>query len=646
MSAPLSAAHTAKLREAAAYLEARGLTKLVERDGWYIRERVSRPYAVSLRNWASTRQAAGMGMRTIRHGVPKFRSFAAGENTWLSGAWSGTELHVNQSLYRNLRALRARTADLARNNDYARYYLGLVKENVAGPNGVALQVQARKRGGDLDKNRSDLIEDEFRDWGGIANCTTNGRLSWLDVQRLWIETAARAGEVLVQRVRGRGKYGYAIKLLDPALLDESYCDDLANGNRIRMSIELDRDERVVAYWLSTADPSDPRRMLSTSGGERTRVPAEEIWHDFVPEWIGQLRGVPWMATTVLRQRRLGEWEAAAIAAAEEGAKKLAWIQSPGSDLSNLADQVDREAETSQSGGADEPVGGTLYTSSEQGIHYAQLGAGQEVVNWDPKYPDAAVGPFRKEILRGIASGMRVNYHKLGSDLADVNFSSARGGELVERDFWKGLQNWMIERLHARVYAEWLPLAVLTGQLDLPFEQLERFPARWQPRGWDWVNPKDDVAAIDEAIRIGITSRRREILRRGEDPDEVFEEWQREQEQFAAMPAAPAADPIPPVQITNNLPATTVAAPAVNATINVPERSVQVDAPISVSIPEGAVRVDASSTINVPEREVHIEHRAGDVIVDATPGDQEQLVERDAGGEVSRITTRRMKKKRT
>lgn len=527
-----------KLAAARAYLDERGLTP----------DRARRAPHV-LAAWQAER-AAGLVAPPLRGPAAwhpsRARSFTAGEQTPYTYSWTTSDAHINTSLYKNLRVLRARSRDLARNNDYAMMFLGLVVDNVIGPTGIALQVQARRNDGSLDEVDSRTCEQAWAAWGRIGVCDMSESYTWVDLQRVLIRTIAVDGEVLVRRWRGRGTAGYQLQLLDPSLLDETHIADLPNGNRIRMGVELDADDRRVAYHLAKRDVADPR-LGGTGSRETVRIPADQIWHLFVPEAVGQLRGVPWMRTTMTRQKRLGSYEDAAVAAAEEGAKKLAWIKTASGDARSLADE-----QVASDSGDTGPASGTLYVDSGDGISYGLLPADADIANWDPKYPMADYAQFTKQILRGIASGLRVSYHKLASDLENVNYSSARSGELNERDVWKGLQQWFIDHLCAPAYSEWLPLAIVSGHLSLPMARVQKFDAAvWQGRRWDWVDPEKDVTANVIAINNGLTSRTRVIRAMGHDPDEIRKELEREKAEWAGLlPAAPGAAPAAPNTSTN------------------------------------------------------------------------------------------------
>lgn len=463
---------------------------------------------------------------------PAQRNFAAAQTGALAASWSTSDRHVNQSLASSLRALRARSRDLERNNDYARHFLRLVTDSVAGPNGVMLQVHALRPDGGIDPADSSYLENRFASFSRADSLDVAKRLSRTAMERLIVRTVARDGEVLIRRWRGRGPFGYQLQLLDAALLDEAHNVDLPGGRKIRMGIELDEFEAPVAYHLSRRPANDPKDQGTGGwggGGDTVRVPAEEIWHLFVPESVGQYRGVPWMSSTLIRQKRLDSYEEAALAAAEEGAKKLAWVKAPDGDMTPLADSTDSATVGS----------GTLYTDSVD-IHYASLPAGYDLASWDPKYPENSFPAFTKSHLRGIASGLGVAYHKLASDLENVNYSSARAGELNERDVWLGLQGWLIDSFCAPLYSEWLPLAILSGALNLPMAKLPKFDAAvWQGRRWDWVDPEKDVNASILAINSRLTSRSRVIRQMGLDPEEVWAEIAAEEARFGPLNAQTA-----------------------------------------------------------------------------------------------------------
>ncbi len=154
--------------------------------------------------------------------------------------------------------------------------------------------------------------------------------------------------------------------------------------------------------------------------------------------------------------------------------------------------------------------------------------------------------FIQATLRGIASGLQVSYHALANDLADVNFSSARTGTLEDREQWKSSQEWIIESLHWPIYLEWLRSALAARQIKVNGQPLNdsRFmkyaDVQWRPRRWPTVDPLKDVKAAVMAVENNMRSVSDVITETGRDPDEVWNEIQREQERWKELKIQPTS----------------------------------------------------------------------------------------------------------
>ena len=92
-------------------------------------------------------------------------------------------------------------AKLAVNHPYARRYLQIMTTNVVGAAGVRIQVRKRNDDGSLDSVGNRIVEQAWQAWGRAGFCTVDGRISWSQAQRLFIETLTRDGEVLIQKIK-------------------------------------------------------------------------------------------------------------------------------------------------------------------------------------------------------------------------------------------------------------------------------------------------------------------------------------------------------------------------------------------------------------------------------------------------------------
>lgn len=457
-----------------------------------------------------------------RHGRVRAKTgYAAAEFSRLTSSLLSESQYINNTLRYQLRTLRARSRQASQNNPFAKHFATMVVNNVAGPAPFRLQAKAKFKNGRLDTGANEKIEFAWRRWSAVGECEVTGRWSWNTLQRLIIRNLAVDGEVLIRKIKGgNSRHGYQLQLIDVDRLDEQKNQELRGGGAIHMGVEMDASSRPLAYHVLKRKPVN---WMSNYVRDHERIPAEEIVHLFVPDFAEQARGVPWMYAALLNLIHLGAFEEAAVIAARVGASKMGFYKSPDGDPSAIGDGKD-------------PATGDFYDEVEPGM-FGTLPPGYDFQAFDPKYPDAAVEPFIKACLRGVATGLDVAYHNLSSDLESVNFSSARIGEMPEREQWKSLQNFAVEHLHQPLYEEWLPLQVLLGNVALPLSAggalaLNKYrDVTWQPKRWAYTNPKDEAEANILLVNNKLKSRTRTIAETGEDIEDVFDELA-EEEQLA------------------------------------------------------------------------------------------------------------------
>ena len=445
----------------------------------------------------------------------RYRHYEAATIDRLTNGWIATPAPVDSFLRNELPIIRARSRQQIRDNDYAKRFISLVRSNVVGPVGVTIQAQVTRTNGELDEPANDVLEAGFADWGA-SECDLFGDLTWLDIERLAITTVGVDGEfVAIEHIGpGFGRYGYQLELMDAEQIDITRNGPTRDGGQVRLGVEYGPDGRKRAYHFRTIDPLTG---YYTSGETRV-VAADRVIHCFIQEWINQTRGVPWMVPALRRMKMLAGYEDAAVIAARVGASKMGFFTSEDNGPAVFAD-----------GETDD---GNLISDADPGT-FEQLPAGVDFQTFDPAYPHEQFGAFVKACLRGVASGLDISYNTLANDLEGVNFSSIRAGVLEDREIFKGLQEWLIAKLHRRVYRNWVSAAVQQHVLTMGKTPLARpspdyWPAAYQGRRWAWVDPKKDMDANEAAIRLGLRSRSDVIREQGRNPDDVWREIQREQ----------------------------------------------------------------------------------------------------------------------
>jgi len=407
------------------------------------------------------------------------------------------------------RLTRARARWVARNNELCVGFLDELANNVVGANGIRLHAQIKNALGKPAKATNQEIERAWEEWSLPEYASADGHDSWVELQRQTIQGIATDGEVFIRRIKGfPSKFGYALQLVDPDLVDESYnVARLDNGNRIVMGVEVDRWNRPVAYHVWNRYAED------MNGIERKREPisADDMLHLFVRWHRSNIpRGISWFAPVLGTIRHANEYEFNHLVGSRAAASKMAFIL-------NKQPQAIENFEPPKKG--EKP----RYWEVEPAT-IAELYPGQELAEWDPAFPNVQYGDFIMAIDRKVARGLKTSYMTLTGDLRQANYSSQRAGLIPERDRWRGLQTWDATHGHRVIYNDWIDSATLFGAVAVDSRLGSDFRAvAWHGRGWKWVDPKNDLEAAKLEIDLGLNSRTNLHADRGTDYEDTVDD---------------------------------------------------------------------------------------------------------------------------
>lgn len=475
-------------------------------------------------------------------------AFDAAETPHFTDGWDTTDPNLNEALATRLGTLRGRAKGLARNNEWARRYLWLSKSNILGPAGITLQMGLEKRGGEANSRVNTLIENGWWAWGRLGVCDVTGSLTWRQIEKICLLSFEREGEYLL-RIVNRGPHGFQVQVLNPAVLDVNLRGQ-HQGRRIRMGIEIDDIGAPVAYWLITARPGDDiNNGLASAGTRHQRVPAAEIIHGFDREEADQLRGYPALTVGAQRLWLLKDFERSAAVASSNSAKRAGFFFTPtGEAPSGFADTlISKVLEDAKAEGrvlsADElqalQDAASKFNTVVPG-QFDTLPQGVQFQKFDSNYPNVNYAEYIKACVRGFSAGLGMSYATHGNDLESVNYSSARVGIIDEREVYKLRQADLAEGLHQRVAEAWLTRALLSYApfRTLRFDRLDQYieAMSWQPRRWEGIDPNKEANANETNLRLRLTSRRRIMRAKGEDPAEIEREIAEEEKLYGALDA--------------------------------------------------------------------------------------------------------------
>lgn len=456
---------------------------------------------------------------------------AAGQSPWgtLSTNSADSELVID------LTRLRGRSRQVCRDSGYAKRAKQIVVDNVIGAK-IGLQGAVRDDAGDLLDDVNEEIECEWEGWKRAEYCHTGGELHFDDLERLNMGETFETGESFVRfhrRSFGGSPIPLGLELVESERVPLNLSPQPATrGNMVRMCVEMDNFHRPIGYWVLPHHPSE----LRYDGYQNDRVEfvqAADMLHLRIIERWPQARGVPWMHTAMRKLQEMDGYTEAEIIGARAASMILGWME--GNDWD---DQLFDQAV------ANEEIPDDLRKQLQQARQINLKMApgtiltpppGFKMQFFSPNRPNAALEAFMRHLLREMAAGIGVSYEALSKDYSQTNYSSSRLSLIDDRERWRIFQGWSMRAFRERLHREWMNAAVLAGRFTT-FTKAEyyldpdRFNAvKYKPRGWEWVDPKNEVGAYIDAIGAGLTSRDRvvSLTGGGDDVDDVDEQREAE-----------------------------------------------------------------------------------------------------------------------
>jgi lambda family phage portal protein len=402
-----------------------------------------------------------------RWAVEHLRAFEAAKVSRRTDNWLATGRGPNADLRGSLQRIVNRHQDLVDSDPWASKAVSVVVSNWVGDGIIGKPLGSTKKYGDGWREWS---ESTLCDWDGLGNLYAK--------QALIARTAAVRGSCLVRRrfdpsMLEQGLTPLKLQILEPDYLDVSK----DNGSNIRFGKQYGDDGRLEGYWLRRVHPGemDWRATSLTSDF----VPASEICHVFDVRRPGQVIGVPFGVSALLKLRDVSDRDAAQLMRDKLSACFMAFVQDSDPDAQGTA-------------------GAELLDMLEPGaIEVLPPGKSVDFANPPSSGDFVAVQKYH---LLSIAQAYEITYEALTGDLGNVNFSSGRMGWMemrraVARWRWSIMIPQFLEPL-GRWYRE---AAAISNQ--------GRGTARFEwtpPIAW-LTDPAREIPAYVKAIQAGMMS---------------------------------------------------------------------------------------------------------------------------------------------
>ena len=406
-------------------------------------------------------------------------------------------------------------------------------------------------------------EEEFELWAANKrNCDAIGVNNFYTAQQLALASCLVSGDLIVllkhEDPTVLNPYGLRFHMIEadrvstPAAMTagSSFFANMTQGetkegNRIYDGVEVDKNGRIIAYWIrntypfqQTADKTEWKRVLAN--GEETGLP--NVLHVMETERPEQYRGVSYLAQVIeplLQMRRYTESE---LTAAVVESFFTAFIKTETDPNENPYNEV---------GGDDiEPVSDdpNEYEMGPGTINIMK--PGEDVVFGDPKRPAGGFDGFVVAICKQIGAALEIPADLLLKAF-NASYSASRAALLEAWKAFKMRREWFADDFCRPLYEVWMAEAVARGRIIAPgFFSDPAVRAAWL--GSEWIGPTQgqldpvkEITAEQLACENGFSTREQSTIRlNGGTYEANVEQLIDENARLAqANAGAPAKDPM-------------------------------------------------------------------------------------------------------
>ena len=444
-----------------------------------------------------------------------------------------------------------------------------IKTNRTNVIGCGLQLKSRinrvKLGltPDQAKEWQRKTEEEFELWAANKrNCDAIGVNNFYTAQQLALASCLLSGDMIVllkhEDPTVLNPYGLRFHMIEadrvstPTAMTagSSFFANMTQGetkegNRIYDGIEVDKNGRIIAYWIrntypfqQTADKTEWKRVLAT--GEETGLP--NVLHVMETERPEQYRGVSYLAQVIeplLQMRRYTDSE---LTAAVVESFFTAFIKTEADPNENPYNEVGGDGTEQVS---DDP---NEYEMGPGQINIMK--PGEDVVFGDPKRPAGGFDGFVVAICKQIGAALEIPADLLLKSF-NASYSASRAALLEAWKAFKMRREWFADDFCRPLYEVWMAEAVARGRIIAPgFFSDPAIRAAWL--GSEWIGPTQgqldpvkEITAEQLACENGFSTREQSTIRlNGGSFEANAEQLVDENARLAqANAGAPAKDPM-------------------------------------------------------------------------------------------------------
>ncbi|RAJ00461.1 lambda family phage portal protein [Chitinophaga skermanii] len=427
----------------------------------------------------------------------------------------------NEEIAKDLPTLTARARDLHFNNPYAKRAPRTIANNVVGtgilptPRIVAKLGKLSSKPNNRDTATIASLKAAWHEWAANVKCDFDEKKNLYALQHMAMRSIIINGEVIVLRKKmpvEYNKFGIQIQLLEGDFLDSSKTTETdPDGGYTQSGVKFNSIGKITGYYLFDKHPA-------RSGAKSSLVPSTDVLHVFDAERIGQIRGIPAAAASMVKQRDLDDYEDAELVGKKTAACMPIFVSK--NDLEEVDDSSQEVVEEIS-------PGMITYLRNGESMSYAT-----------PPQNNSYEG-FTRAQYRGIANGYCIPYETFTNDYSQVNFSSGRMGAI---EFQKNIEHWQylffIPSFCECVYSWWLEHA----RISLGIKADINIAVEWTAPVRQMIDPLKETTADKIAVRAGFNSPQNIMRQNGYDPELILSDLKEMNQLYADAGLMPECDP--------------------------------------------------------------------------------------------------------
>jgi capsid protein len=362
--------------------------------------------------------------------------------------------------------LRARSSQLFEQNLYAR---GIIRRFVTNVINTGLHLEAspdeKILGFEEDalSDWSELIENRFELWEENAWLCDHRELETFgQIQAAAFMEALVAGDVL-SVLRQDPRTGLPrVQLIKGSAVQTPMGVTPQRGNRIVHGVELDAQDRHVAYWVTQAD-NTAKRLPAWGEKSGRRI----AWLVYATERrLDDVRGKPILSLALQSLREIDRYRDSVQRKAVINSMLAMWIKKSADKMGTLpltGGAIRREAITET-----DEAGTRSFKMMEHipGLVLEELQQGEEPVGFDARGTDEKFGEFEEAIVQVIAWAMETPPEILRLAFTK-NYSASQAAINEYKMFLNRVRTWFGSSFCAPIYQEWLLSEALNKKVDAP-----------------------------------------------------------------------------------------------------------------------------------------------------------------------------------